>query len=257
MTRKKKTPPSENDRNKVQVLTAGGAAGTTLPSTRRGQSGGSAAAKTKAAAATSSSSSSAASPSPSQQQDKKKQARENTIEEQRRLELEDEEDNNIMGHPGDDGSTGRLAGSHQPYSDKTGLINNSQDDPTRGMAGKSHNSPQSPHDLDPHHLDPSITIVADRKKHDVIWLTACFLGIMGSFVIYGLLLEYTTSGGRKLHELSFLFVTSGLYTLTAAAGRYVRDETPTTIPPARFAVLGLTSMGSTFCSVRSLRCVFQ
>ena len=93
------------------------------------------------------------------------------------------------------------------------------------------------------------------QQHQVLWLFICFMGIMASFVCYGLLLEYTTSGGRKLHELSFLFVTSGLYTLTAAAGRYVRDETPTTIPPARFAVLGLTSMGSTFCSVRSLRCV--
>jgi UDP-galactose transporter B1 len=94
-----------------------------------------------------------------------------------------------------------------------------------------------------------------RKNAELFWLLVCFLGIMFSFVAYGLLLEYTTSGGRKLHELSFLFVTSGLYTLTAAAGRYVRDETPTTIPPARFAILGLTSMGSTFCSVRSLRYV--
>lgn len=93
------------------------------------------------------------------------------------------------------------------------------------------------------------------KSHELFWLFICFIGIMFSFVAYGLLLEYTTSGGRKLHELSFLFVTSGLYTLTAAAGRYVRDETPTTIPPARFAILGLTSMGSTFCSVRSLRYV--
>ena len=93
------------------------------------------------------------------------------------------------------------------------------------------------------------------KANDVIWLFFCFMGIMASFVCYGLLLEYTTSGGRKLHELSFLFVTSSLYTLTAAAGRYVRAETPTTIPPARFAILGLTSMGSTFCSVRSLRYV--
>jgi UDP-galactose transporter B1 len=91
------------------------------------------------------------------------------------------------------------------------------------------------------------------KNSDLLWLFLCFIGIMCSFVCYGLLLEYTTSGGRKLHELSFLFVTSGLYTLTAAAGRYVRAETPSTIPPARFAVLGLTSMGSTFCSVRSLR----
>ena len=92
-----------------------------------------------------------------------------------------------------------------------------------------------------------------QSGSELFWLFACFFGIMMSFVCYGLLLEYTTSGGRKLHELSFLFVTSGLYTVTAAAGRYVRAETPTTIPPARFAVLGLTSMGSTFCSVRSLR----
>jgi solute carrier family 35 (UDP-galactose transporter), member B1 len=93
------------------------------------------------------------------------------------------------------------------------------------------------------------------KAQDLLWLFLCFIGIMASFVCYGLLLEYTTSGGRKLHELSFLFVTSGLYTLTAAAGRYVRGETPSTIPPPRFAILGLTSMGSTFTSVRSLRYV--
>lgn len=92
-------------------------------------------------------------------------------------------------------------------------------------------------------------------KANIIWLGICFFGIMFSFVGYGLLLEYATSGGRKLHELSFLFVTSLLYTTTAAAGRYVRDETPSTIPPARFAILGMTSMGSTFCSVRSLRYV--
>uniref|UniRef100_A0A7S2S6P9 Sugar phosphate transporter domain-containing protein n=1 Tax=Eucampia antarctica TaxID=49252 RepID=A0A7S2S6P9_9STRA len=105
------------------------------------------------------------------------------------------------------------------------------------------------------------TAMNDDKKasksqmSEVVWLGLCFFGIMVSFVCYGLLLEYTTSGDRKLHELSFLFVTSLLYTITAAAGRYVRDETPTTIPPARFAILGLTSMGSTFCSVRSLRYV--
>ena len=93
------------------------------------------------------------------------------------------------------------------------------------------------------------------KKSDLIWLFLCFIGIMASFVCYGLILEYTTSGGRKLHELSFLFVTSALYTLTAAAGRYVRGEEKTTIPPSRFAILGLTSMGSTFTSVRSLRFV--
>mmetsp|Transcript_12415 Transcript_12415/g.19114 ORF Transcript_12415/g.19114 Transcript_12415/m.19114 type:complete len:458 (-) Transcript_12415:2956-4329(-) len=87
------------------------------------------------------------------------------------------------------------------------------------------------------------------------WLLICFLGIMLSFVFYSILLEYATSGGRKLHELSFLFITSGLYTLAGATGRHIRNETPTQIPPVNFAVLGLTSMGSTYCSVRSLRYV--
>lgn len=91
------------------------------------------------------------------------------------------------------------------------------------------------------------------SKEQITWLVICFFGTMLSLVGYGLLLEYATSGGRKLHELSFLFVTSLLYTCTAAAGRHVRDEEKTTIPPHRFAVLGFTSMGSTFCSVRSLR----
>lgn len=104
--------------------------------------------------------------------------------------------------------------------------------------------------------DASKTLsVEDKRKSDIMWLLVCFFGVMFSFVLYGLLLEYTTSGGRKLHELSFLFITSLLYTITAACGSYVRDETPTTIPRARFAVLGMTSMGSTFCSVRSLRYV--
>jgi len=124
--------------------------------------------------------------------------------------------------------------SHTPYADNPNNNNNSK------TAVRLPPLPKP---------DPS------GQRHQIFWLFVCFFGIMASFVCYGLLLEYTTSGGRKLHELSFLFVTSGLYTLTAAAGRYVRDETPTTIPPARFAILGLTSMGSTFCSVRSLRCV--
>ncbi|GMH76968.1 hypothetical protein TL16_g07250 [Triparma laevis f. inornata] len=85
----------------------------------------------------------------------------------------------------------------------------------------------------------------------------CFLGIMTSFLIYGLLLEYATSrNGTKLHELSFLFVTSALYTTCAYMCRNIMNEKPnTSIPPHEFAVLGLTSMGSTFCSVRSLRYV--
>ena len=95
----------------------------------------------------------------------------------------------------------------------------------------------------------------ESKSSEYAWLAFCFFGIMGSFVAYGLLLEYATTGGKHLHELSFLFVTSLLYTCTAWFGRYIRAEKPSTIPPAQFAVLGMTSMGSTFFSVRALRYV--
>lgn len=89
-----------------------------------------------------------------------------------------------------------------------------------------------------------------------IMLLFCFCGIMASFCAYGVLLEYATSAGRTLHELSFLFVTSLLYTATALLGRTVRGESPNTaIPPYEFGLLATTSMGSTFCSVRSLRYV--
>lgn len=96
---------------------------------------------------------------------------------------------------------------------------------------------------------------AASQRTEYVWLAICFFGIMGSFVCYGLLLEYATSGGKTLHELSFVFVTSLLYAATASLGRYARGEKPSTIPPAQFAVLGMTSMGSTFCSVKALRYV--
>jgi len=153
------------------------------------------------------------------------------------------------------------------FADDDAFDNNSDDDAEKRIGEITKPPPGSsgggitPDDLygappeDPHSALSAASVEPKSKATDLIWLLVCFLGIMGSFVVYGLLLEYTTSGGRKLHELSFLFVTSSLYTVTAAAGRYVRQETPTTIPPARFAVLGLTSMGSTFFSVRSLRYV--
>lgn len=136
-------------------------------------------------------------------------------------------------------------------------LNDAQQPPTHSSRNNGLYSDHPPKDLRRRLVPMERKTEASPASSELLWLVVCFLGIMASFVCYGLLLEYTTSGGRKLHELSFLFVTSGLYTLTAAAGRYVRDETPTTIPPARFAILGLTSMGSTWCSVRSLRCVVQ
>lgn len=156
--------------------------------------------------------------------------------------------------PYTDNPTGTLLPSSSNTDFISGGGNNSTTAPLKSNNQNKNNQHQGDNSGSHHNND-------DQHNHnnasttEIVWLVICFVGIMASFVAYGLLLEYTTSGGRKLHELSFLFVTSALYTVTAAAGRYVRDETPTTIPPARFAILGLTSMGSTFCSVRSLRYV--
>ncbi|CAM9726659.1 unnamed protein product [Laminaria digitata] len=88
-----------------------------------------------------------------------------------------------------------------------------------------------------------------------MWLGMCFLGIMCSFIVYGIVMEYATSGGRELHELSMIFLTSLMYSVTAYYCRRVNREEPTTIPKTQMLVLGMTSMGSTFTSVRSLRYV--
>jgi len=95
----------------------------------------------------------------------------------------------------------------------------------------------------------------DEPKVSTFWLGICFAGIMGSFVCYGLVLEYATSGGRHLHELSLIFVTSTIYSITAYFGRLFQREEPTSVPTYKLAVLAMTSMGSTFTSVRSLRYV--
>ena len=70
-----------------------------------------------------------------------------------------------------------------------------------------------------------------------------------------MVLEYATSGGRKLHEFSLILVTSAIYSATAFLGRIFQREAPTSVPTYKLAVLAMTSMGSTFTSVRSLRYV--
>lgn len=160
------------------------------------------------------------------------------------LEYHIDEEENIHGNEHGSNSNDPSSLSHRPYSDNPTSTQRSstlQGSPTNATTTTA--------------AAAAASSSSTASTSQFMWLFICFFGIMASFVIYGLLLEYATSGGRTLHELSFLFITSGLYTLTAAAGRYVRDETPTTIAPSRFAILGLTSMGSTFFSVRSLRYV--
>ena len=73
--------------------------------------------------------------------------------------------------------------------------------------------------------------------------------------MYGVFLEYATSGSHQLHELSFIFVTTSIYTITAYVARWLFGEKPTEISKYRMLFLSLTSIASTFTSVRSLRYV--
>ena len=95
---------------------------------------------------------------------------------------------------------------------------------------------------------------ADGAKY-WIRLAISFFGIMFSFILYGIAMEYATTGGRKLHELSLILVTSTLYTATAYTGKTLRGEQPTTVPTYKLFFVAMLSMGSTFFSVRSLRYV--
>ena len=40
-------------------------------------------------------------------------------------------------------------------------------------------------------------------KNDISWLAICFTGVMASFLTYGVLLEFATSGDRRIHERTY------------------------------------------------------
>ena len=94
-----------------------------------------------------------------------------------------------------------------------------------------------------------------RPANYYMWLAFCTVGMVTSLTLYGLALEYATSGGRKLHELSFVFVTTSIYSLTAFACREYFQEEKTHISKYQMLTLSCTSIASTITSVRSLRYV--
>jgi UDP-galactose transporter B1 len=87
------------------------------------------------------------------------------------------------------------------------------------------------------------------------WLAVCVIGMVSSLTLYGVVLEYATSGGRKFHELSFVFVTTSIYSITAFIARSVFNEKATDISKYQMLILSVTSICSTYTSVRSLRYV--
>jgi solute carrier family 35 (UDP-galactose transporter), member B1 len=97
----------------------------------------------------------------------------------------------------------------------------------------------------------------DYSKMDnyYFWLAFCSLGMISSLTLYGITLEYATSGGRKLHEISFVFVTCSIYSITAYCCREYFQENRTEISKYQMLTLSCTSIASTISSVRSLRYV--
>jgi UDP-galactose transporter B1 len=87
------------------------------------------------------------------------------------------------------------------------------------------------------------------------WLLFCVVGMVSSLTVYGIILEFVTSGGRKLHEVSFVFVTTAIYAVTAFVAREIFNEKPTHISKYQMLLLSITSIASTFTSIRSLRYV--
>ena len=94
-----------------------------------------------------------------------------------------------------------------------------------------------------------------EKHAGYAWLLFCVVGMISSLTMYGLVLEFVTSGGRKLHELSFVFVTTAIYSITAFVARNLFNEKPTDISKYQMLILSLTSIASTYTSVKSLRYV--
>ena len=87
------------------------------------------------------------------------------------------------------------------------------------------------------------------------WLAFCTAGMICTLTMYGIVLEYVTSGGRHLHELSFVFVTCSIYSITAFVARSLFEEKPTEISKYEMLWLSTTSISSTFTSILSLRYV--
>ena len=82
-------------------------------------------------------------------------------------------------------------------------------DETCEVSSRSSSHGGESHDEEAGHVTqlPDVTAAATAAPqgmsqwiHDLMWLAICFIGIMASFVAYGILLEYATTGDRRLHE---------------------------------------------------------
>lgn len=110
---------------------------------------------------------------------------------------------------------------------------------------------------------PHVVVVAEKteqQKADAaskksFWLLAyCFLGIMVSFTLNGLVLEKMTNH-RVLGEMSLTFVFCFFYSIVALGLRAAMKEKPSTMPQSKLIIVGLLAFGSTIASMVALRYV--
>jgi UDP-galactose transporter B1 len=96
---------------------------------------------------------------------------------------------------------------------------------------------------------------ADEASKKSFWLLAyCFIGIMVSFTLNGLVLEKMTNH-RVLGEMSLTFVFCFFYSVVALGLRAAMKEKPSTMPQSKLIIVGLLAFGSTISSMVALRYV--
>ena len=86
-------------------------------------------------------------------------------------------------------------------------------------------------------------------------LTFCVVGIIGSFGVYGALLEALTFGGKEISELALLTVNSIICCLFARIMMLAQGEVPKSVPDRYFIAIACTYLGGMFLSIRALRYV--
>lgn len=112
--------------------------------------------------------------------------------------------------------------------------------------------------------DIQVVAVTEQEKTDAaeaaaskksFWLLVyCFLGIMVSFTLNGLVLEKMTNH-RVLGEMSLTFVFCFFYSIVALGLRAANKEAPSTMPQSKLVIVGLLAFGSTIASMVALRYV--
>lgn len=79
--------------------------------------------------------------------------------------------------------------------------------------------------------------------------------MISTLTLYGFVLEFITGGQKKLHELSFVFVTTSVYSITAFVFSHLFKEKKTTVSKYNMIFLSCSSIASTYTSILSLRYV--